>query len=202
MTSTRKFLLTRLHSLAGILPLGLFLLEHLYSNAIAMLGAKAYDAQVETLLHIPFLPVLEILFIAVPLLYHAGYGIYIAFIAKNNAISYSFTRNWMFVLQRSTGIVTLIFIIYHLWEFRISSLIYGTPVNFHAVQEHLANPFIFIFYIIGVVSTTFHFSNGIWAGLITWGITAGPKAQRLSAYVSYTLFIILSAIGVGTLFAF
>jgi succinate dehydrogenase / fumarate reductase cytochrome b subunit len=202
MTSTRKFLLTRLHSLAGILPLGLFLLEHFYSNAIAMFGAEAYDTHIKGLLGIPFLPIIEILFIAIPLFYHAGYGIYIAFIAKHNTISYSYTRNWMFTLQRFTGIVTLIFIIYHLWAFRISSLIYGTPVNFQAVQDHLANPLIFIFYIVGVISTTFHFSNGIWAGLITWGVTAGPKSQRISAYASYTLFIIISAVGVATLFAF
>lgn len=200
--SARKFLLTRLHSLAGILPLGLFLLEHLYSNATAMLGAEAYDRQVQAILGIPFLPLIEVLFIAIPLLYHAGYGLYIVFIARNNAISYSYARNWMFVMQRASGIITLVFVIYHLWSFRISSLIFGTPVNYQAVQEHLANPWILMFYILGVVATIFHFTNGLWAGLVTWGITSGAASQRISARITFTLFIVLSAAGVATLFSF
>lgn len=198
----RKFWLTRLHSLAGILPLGLFLLEHLYSNAVAMYGADEYNRQIERLQSIPFLPVLEVLIIAIPLIYHAVFGLYIAFIARNNTISYSYSRNWMFVLQRMSGILTLVFVVYHLWAFRLSNLLFGTPIDFNAVQDHLANPAIFIFYIIGVVATTFHFSNGLWGALITWGVTVGPKAQRLSAVFTYAVFAVLSISGIATLFSF
>lgn len=137
--STRSFLLLRLHSLAGIVPLGLFLLEHLYSNAVAMLGESEYNAQIERLHSIPFLSLLEIFLIAIPLLYHAAYGIYIAFTAKNNLNSYSYWRNWMFVLQRVSGIITLLFILYHLWAFRLATLFFATPVNFSSVQEHLGS---------------------------------------------------------------
>jgi succinate dehydrogenase / fumarate reductase cytochrome b subunit len=200
--SSRHFLLGRLHSLAGIVPLGLFLLEHLYSNAIAMLGKEAYDRHVATLLGIPFLPVLEVLFIAIPLLYHAGYGIYIGMIAKNNPYRYSYPQNWMFFAQRVSGLITLVFLLYHLWVFRLSSLIFATPVHYDAVQTHLQNPLIFAFYALGVVSTTYHFSNGIWTGLITWGITVGPSAQRLSSVLRLALFVVLSGVGIGTLFAF
>jgi succinate dehydrogenase / fumarate reductase cytochrome b subunit len=201
-TSPRKFVLTRLHSLAGLLPLGVFLLEHLYSNALAMLSPQAYDKQVNMLQGLPFLVLIEVLFIGLPLLYHAGYGLYIAFIARNNAISYGYARNWMFALQRASGVLTLVFVIYHLWAFRISSLIFGTPVNYQAVQEHLANPGILLFYIVGVVATIFHFTNGLWAGLITWGITVGAAAQRVSARITFVLFIVLSLVGIATLFSF
>lgn len=105
--SSRRFLLGRLHSLAGIVPLGLFLLEHLYSNAIAMLGRAEYDRQVNMLLGIPFLPVIEVLFIAIPLIYHASYGIYIGMISKNNPYRYSYAQNWMFFAQRASGLITL-----------------------------------------------------------------------------------------------
>jgi succinate dehydrogenase / fumarate reductase cytochrome b subunit len=98
--------------------------------------------------------------------------------------------------------VTLVFILYHLWVFRISSLIFGTPVNFDAVHGHLHNPAVFAFYVLGVLSTTFHFSNGLWTAMITWGITAGEKAQRISSAVRYAVFLVLSAVGVGTLISF
>ncbi|MEW9673740.1 succinate dehydrogenase [Ammoniphilus sp. 3BR4] len=179
----RKFLLTRLHSLAGIFAFRSF-------------------PQIERLQSIPFLPVLEVLIIALPLIYHAVFGLYIAFIAQNNAISYSYSRNWMFVLQRMSGVVTLVFVVYHLWAFRFSNLLFGTPVDYHAVQAHLENPAIFVFYIIGVVATTFHFSNGLWGALITWGVTVGPKAQRRSAVFTYGVFAVLSISGIATLFSF
>ncbi|WCK56352.1 succinate dehydrogenase [Aneurinibacillus sp. Ricciae_BoGa-3] len=198
----RNFLLTRLHSLAGIFPLGLFLIEHLYSNSVAMFGAVQYNQQVERLQSIPFLSVVEIVLIAIPLFYHAVFGLYFAFIARNNTISYSYSRNWMFLLQRLSGVVTLIFIVYHLWVFRIAHLLFGTPIDFNVVHTQLANPWILSFYIIGIMSTTFHFSNGLWGALVTWGITVGPKAQQKSAMLAYTFFLILGGIGIATLFSF
>jgi succinate dehydrogenase / fumarate reductase cytochrome b subunit len=200
--TSRSFLLLRLHSLAGIVPLGLFLLEHYYSNAVAMLGKHAYNLQIEKLQAIPFLPLLEIVLIAIPLLYHAGYGIYIAAAARNNVSRYAYRRNWMFLLQRLSGIITLIFILYHLWAFRLANLFFGTPVNFDTVQEHLSNPLIVAFYVLGVVSTTFHFTNGLATGLITWGVTINGKSQRAASNLLLGMFVLLSGIGISTLMAF
>jgi len=200
--SSRLFLLGRLHSLTGIIPLGLFLLEHLFSNAIAMLGKERYDQHVQTLMGIPFLPFFEIVFIALPLLFHAGYGIYIGWIGKNNPYRYSYTRNWMFVLQRASGLITLVFILYHVWAFRLSSIFLGTQVNYEAVSAHLAQPFIFAFYIVGMIATTFHFSNGLWTGLITWGIATGIRSQQVASVVRVLLFLALCGTGIGTLVSF
>ncbi|MDT3417054.1 succinate dehydrogenase / fumarate reductase cytochrome b subunit [Brevibacillus aydinogluensis] len=200
--STRRFLLARLHSLTGLVPLGLFLLEHLYSNAIALMGQEAYDRHVQTLSGIPFLPVVEVLFIALPLLYHAVYGIYIGMMAKVNPYRYAYRQNWLFIAQRVSGGITLVFVLYHIWAFRLSSLLFDAPVNYEAVQAHLQNPFIFAFYVLGVIATTFHFSNGLWTGLITWGITVGPRGQRISSVLRTLLFAGLCGVGVGALIAF
>lgn len=200
--SKKKFLYSRLHSLAGIVPLGLFLIEHFYSNATAIFGEEAYNKQIEGLQSIPFLPVFEIVFIALPLLFHAIYGIYLALASKNNTLTYTYRRNWMFLFQRITGIVTLIFVIYHVWSFRLSTAITGTEVNFQLVNEHLQNPWIFGFYVVGVVSTSYHFCNGLSTGLITWGITIGKKSQRIAVLLSLILFAVMSVIGISTLFTF
>lgn len=196
------FLLSRLHSLAGIVPLGAFLIEHLYSNAVALQGASAYDKQVATLQGIPFVWILEIFLILLPLLYHAGYGIYVAFLSSPNTRTYGYGSNWRFLLQRVSGIVTLLFVVYHVWSFRLKSAFFGTEVDFHAVSAHLLNPWIFAFYVLGVLSTTFHFTNGLWSGLITWGITTGPRAQQISGRILLVLFALLSVVGLGSLLAF
>ena len=43
-----SFLLRRLHSLTGIVPIGAFLLEHFISNYEAFKGPEAYGAQVNS----------------------------------------------------------------------------------------------------------------------------------------------------------
>ena len=63
---------------------------------------------------IPFLLAVEFLLIYIPILYHGLYGIHIAFTAKENIGHYSLFRNWMFALQRFSGIVTFVFIFMHL----------------------------------------------------------------------------------------
>src|SRR5437899_8013243 len=48
-----SFLLRRLHSLSGIVPIGAFLVEHFISNAFATRGPAAYAKQVEFLSSFP-----------------------------------------------------------------------------------------------------------------------------------------------------
>src|SRR5438067_9386568 len=74
-----SFLLRRLHSLSGIIPVGVFLVEHFISNAFATRGPGAYSKQVELLSGLPFVFYLELFGIWLPILYHALYGFYIWF---------------------------------------------------------------------------------------------------------------------------
>lgn len=57
----------------------------------------------------------------------------------------------MFVFQRISGIVTLIFISWHVWETRIQAML-GKEVNYDMMADILNNPAMFAFYLVGVVS--------------------------------------------------
>ena len=61
---------------------------------------------------------------------------------------------------------------------------------------------IFLFYILGISATVFHFSNGIRSFLIHWGITIGPESQRISAVVCAGIGLILLYIGIDALWAY
>src|SRR5690606_2506683 len=100
MAGNRESFYRRLHSLLGVIPVGLFLIQHLVVNHFATKGADSFNKAAHFMESLPFRYVLEIFVIFLPLLFHAIYGIYIAFTAKNNASRYNFFRNWMFVLQR------------------------------------------------------------------------------------------------------
>ena len=77
-----QFYLRRIHSLLGVIPIGAFLLVHLTVNHQATKGAGAFDKASQFMESLPFLLALEILLIYLPILYHALYGVHIAFTAK------------------------------------------------------------------------------------------------------------------------
>jgi len=185
----------------GVIPVGVFLTQHLVVNNFATRGAEAFNKAAGFMELLPFRYALEIFIIFLPILYHAIYGLYIAFTAKNNAVSYGYFRNWMFVFQRISGIVTLIFISWHVWETRIQAML-GKEVNYDMMADILNNPAMFAFYLVGVVSTIFHFANGLWTFCISWGITVSPRSQRISTYVTLAIFLGLSYVGVSALLAF
>lgn len=194
----RDFLFRRLHSLLGVVPVTLFLFIHLFTNAFATKGAEAFNDKVGVLESIPFLPIVEFLFIFLPLLYHGVYGMYVAYTSGYNAGKFSWGRNVMFTLQRASGVITFIFIIYHLWTTKFS----GDNPSFDMVAQIVSNPLQFWFMIIGTVMAVFHLANGLWGFFIHWGVTVGPRAQRVSAFVMGVLFVALSGVGVAALMAF
>lgn len=202
MGSQNHFLIRKLHSLSGIIPVGIFLVEHLFINSFAAKGAEAFDEKVAWMQSIPFMGLLEIFVVALPLLFHALYGIYIAFTSKGNVGLYGYYRNWFYSLQRWTGIIAFIFVIYHVSVTRLNNLFLGWEVSFSNMAEHLANPLVLAFYVVGLVSATFHFANGLWAFLVSWGITIGPNAQRVSTAVCSGIFLVITALGVWSLIGF
>lgn len=197
----REYTFRKWHSLMGVIPVGVFLTQHLIVNNFATRGAEAFNKAAGFMELLPFRYALEIFIIFLPILYHAIYGLYIAFTAKNNAVSYGYFRNWMFVFQRISGIVTLIFISWHVWETRIQAAL-GKEVSYDMMADILNNPAMFAFYLVGVVSTIFHFANGLWTFCISWGITVSPRSQRISTYVTLAIFLGLSYVGVSALLAF
>lgn len=201
MAGNREYLNRRLHSLLGVIPVGVFLIQHLVVNNFATRGEEAFNDAAHFMESLPFRIVLETFIIFLPLLYHAIYGIYIAFTAKNNVSKFGYFRNWMFMLQRISGVITLVFVSWHVWETRIAAA-FGADVNFDMMASIFSNPFMIVFYIVGVVSTIFHFANGLWSFAVSWGITVTPRSQLISTYVTIALFLALSYVGVSTIFAF
>jgi succinate dehydrogenase / fumarate reductase, cytochrome b subunit len=199
----RHFILRKLHSLSGVVPVGLFLLEHIYTNAFAMAGRDAYGEQVEKIQNIvphQFLICLEVGFIFLPILFHALYGFYVMFSGQNNTKHYGHMKNWMYVLQRITGVILFFYIIFHVtttWGTRAKG-----AMLWDVMYNSLQNPFVFMFYVLGIASAVFHFSNGLWTFCFSWGITVGPRSQRIAGYAFLLLGLLLFAVGLASLIAF
>ncbi|KGA98136.1 succinate dehydrogenase cytochrome B558 [Alkalihalobacillus alcalophilus ATCC 27647 = CGMCC 1.3604] len=201
MAGNQEYFNRRLHSLLGVIPIGIFLVQHLVVNHFATRGASAFNQASHFMESLPFRYALELFIIFIPILYHGIYGIYIAFTAKNNVQRYSTFRNWMFMLQRFTGVFLLIFIAWHVYETRFQAAL-GVEVNYDMMADILSSPFMLAFYILGVVSATFHLANGIWSFLVSWGITVTPRSQRIATYVTMAIFFALTFVGIRAILAF
>src|ERR1041385_3393023 len=149
-----SFLLRRLHSLSGIVPVGAFLLEHFISNAFATNGPNAYGAQVKFLTGLPFVLVLEIVGIYIPLLYHALYGFYIWFRGQSNVSDYPWAGNFMYAAQRWTGALAFVYMGWHTYTMRFSGIhiLTNNGAAFAKVQMELQNPWAAAFYVVGITA--------------------------------------------------
>ena|SRR3990167_1810581 len=197
------FLLRRLHSVSGIVPVGAFLLIHLYKNSHALLGEEAYNKMVEGIHSLPLLLSMEILGIWLPILYHGIYGIVLVFGAKSNVTKYpQYFNNWMYTLQRWSGMVAFAFIIWHFWGTWMQSYLYGAKVEFSMMSDIANSPWQLTLYIIGIGAAVYHLANGVWTFGITWGVLVGPRSQRVVHVISLLAGLVLFLISVKVLFAF
>ncbi len=207
------FLLRRLHSLTGIVPIGVFVIFHLFTN-MQMVFEGAFQHEVEFIHSMPALLFLEIFGLWLPIAFHAGLGFVYTFSGRPNSTAYPYGGNWRYTLQRVTGILAFIFIFVHIatlrWGWSFGGLL-DTPFYLHgpngeplahastalALQHHWL---VAVLYGVGVMSVVFHWSNGLWTAAITWGLTISEAAQKRWGYVCAGLFTALTLFTAGAMY--
>jgi succinate dehydrogenase / fumarate reductase cytochrome b subunit len=209
------FLLRRLHSLTGIIPIGAFLIFHLLTNSTAFEGPERFNEHVKGIHSLPFLVAIEILFIFLPITYHAAYGVLIALAGKMNQGQYPYMDNWRYTLQRITAWITVVFIAVHLLHFRFAhwfgvmeyKAAIDQPGGFFALTQHGFFALLFptwlwmILYLVGLTAAVYHFCNGIVTFCITWGITVGDASRKRLSVAAGGLGIVLVLWGMLSLYA-
>jgi len=204
------FVFRKLHQLTGIIPLGAFLLEHLYTNSKALTGPGDFNRAVTDLQSIPYVLFVEIGFIFIPLIYHAVFGMFITWEMRPNNLSYPYPRNWFYTVQRVTGVILFFFILFHVLNFRFGLLpgLNDKSVAHYPNQAYdiVANEFqlwwVVAIYAVGIVSTVWHLANGIWLFLVDWGLVIGERAQRLTGYACIAFGVLLLALWANVTLAF
>ena len=198
----RAFWLRRLHSLTGIVPIGLYVIVHIGINSFAASGSDVYDRVAHFLESLPYLIAIEIPFIWLPILYHSLYGIYIHATGRANPLQYPYPNNTLYAIQRWSGIVTLLFIGWHFWQTRLANYIYGTPIDFRMMAEIFADPKWVIFYAIGLTAVAFHLANGMRTFMLTWGIVVGDHARGAMAKAVAVFGALFLAVSLAAIWAF
>lgn len=204
-TNAVPFYLRRFQSLLGIIPVGVFVLFHGFVNSLAFYhGAEKWDEAVAMIHDMPYLMVLRIGGIAVPILLHAILGFYIWIYCQRNVEHYGYTRNWLYTLQRWTGVFAFFFICFHVYELAIQWHFTTEMEKIESwyVADYFKNVPIIIFYFLGITAVVFHFANGIWNFLIKWGFTVGEKSQTISGVVCTIFGLVIYYFFLSSLFFF
>lgn len=203
--SRRPYVLRKLHSLSGIIPVGGFMCFHLWENSNALQGQDRFEEAVGQINHMPYLAVLEWALILLPLAFHAGYGVKLALVSKPNVRSYPYSRNWMYTLQRTSGLLAFAFILFHLYEYWFQKLSgkLGPEQFYGALCANMSStmggvPVIALVYVLGVAACAFHFANGLWGFCFSWGITVSKRSQQLAATAFGVLGVVLFLLGANT----
>lgn len=131
MPSKHEFLQRRLQSIAGFVFV-LFLIEHLLTNSMSALfvgdDGKGFVDSVNFIHSLPYLPVIEVLFVAMPIVLHGWYGIdrllsarYNSFRTDGSSPSLPLARNKAFTWQRITSMVLIVALALHVYYMRFSN---------------------------------------------------------------------------------
>ncbi len=223
------FLIRRLHSLTGIVPIGAFLFPHLTTNSSIMWGsilgashlAEGGHAGVETFQHevnfihsMPFLILIEIMVLWLPIAFHGILGFLYVFTGRMNAKSYPYVANWRYVLQRVSGILGLFFIFVHVASLRWGWSFFGMMPDWdglHAASTTAAHfqdgstlrtIAMCVIYLVCVSALVYHFANGLWTAAITWGVTRTVAAQQRWGYICVLVGLGLGSMGVASVIGF
>ncbi len=204
------FWIRRLHSLTGIIPVGVFLCFHLIINGTVVLSKSGETFQnaviaIHALDRLGVLRIVEVLGIFIPLAFHAVIGVQIWLSGKQNVATYRYGGNIRYTLQRWTAIIVLLFILYHVWQMHWLGAVFGGGkfdphhAPYTAAETLQAAWWIAPIYVIGILAAVFHFCNGIWTFLIVWGIAIGRNAQARLGYVCAGVGIVLTVVGLAAL---
>lgn len=209
-----EFLLRRLHSLSGLIPVGAYMCVHLITNASVLESPATFQKNVYTIHSLGnLLPFVEWTFIFIPILFHAIFGVIIIRSGLPNHSAYTNGSNFRYTMQRVTGMIAFVFIMWHVFHMHgwfHNDAWMGFAEQFGGAKFRAYNAastaaaalqswVVVGLYSIGILSCVFHLANGIWTMGITWGVWISAPAQQRALYACTLFGIALAVVGMSAL---
>jgi succinate dehydrogenase / fumarate reductase cytochrome b subunit len=192
----------RAFSLTGIVPLGAFVVVHLAANARALAGDEAFARVAHRFEHVPALGLVEAIVVFAPLLFHAGFGLWLV-VTRRPLATPSPYPPVLRVAMRVTGVLAVAFLAMHLPELR-----FRTPTARPAGDAlltmlaadlssmHAGVPLRAVAYLLGTACVCFHFATGLWGAFAATprgeARTTRRRAAWWAAAVGTTMWILFA----------
>ncbi len=192
------------HSLSGVVPVGLFMVVQLWVHAKALAGPQVYHDTLTGLARLPAMAELQA-FVLVSLGFHAGYGLVLAARARYNIGRYPHSGNWIYTLQRLTGLLALAFIALHGATVWLPAFLGWVPLGelyptlvakLSATQAGV--PWLSLAYLLGIGACTFHLAVGLWTFGVRWGLLTTRRARSWSGAAVVVVGLVVFGLGANT----
>ncbi len=196
----------KLHSIAGVVPLGIFTIYHLGVLSFSLSGPETYDRVNRFLYRVPVsIQIgLEALLVWVPLAFHMIYGVIIASRQESNEDK---RHHRIVLLQKIAGVFLAVFVIFHFCTTTLQVKLRGNNpevVNYAAMQAQLSSSGYVILgiYALGVLTASYHLSYGLWTFGKRGAFAGTERAQAAVMKISFCLFVALTFLGWASLAGF
>lgn len=177
----------RLQSFSGILPLGTYVIYHLWTNWAVVRGREQWvDRVIWVSDH--FGSILEILFYSF-LTVH----VLLAIFGKAGSDSPLLGSRGRRRTQQVSGAVSLLFIlyhIYHVWPWH-SGPDSSVRDSYAILWSSLPEPAYLAIYLFGMTIVYFHFANGLSRAAVSWDLVSTERAFRVVRYAVSIAVIVL-----------
>jgi succinate dehydrogenase / fumarate reductase cytochrome b subunit len=161
-----------------------------------------WDARLDALYSRPLWLWFEVLFIYLPIAFHAGLGVYLSLRARPNFARNPYFGNLKYAMQRLSGLGLVVFVVAHVIKTRFSAALLHEPLSWAHMNIGLHHALTLSTYVLGIAGASFHLANGLWTFLISWGFTRGPRAYRRTEAASIVAFLVLLFIGFRAILGF
>ncbi len=195
-----------------MLPLGVFLVLHLWMNARALWGDAAFASTVDAMHRSRALTFVEVAFVFAPLLVHGLIGLRLAVEREPLVVPSPYTP-WTLAAMRASGVVVAAFLVMHLFDLRFRATgarlgggELGTLLAAGLSSTSAGVPWRGVAYLVAVACTAFHFAAGSWgfyarsrqgqgsAGRLRWAAT-GAGVVGVALTLGYADVVVFHATG-------
>ncbi len=191
---SRRYVLEKLGSFIGLIPLGLWTAVHLWNNLAAFGGAQRWNESVTHHAN----PTGELVGLGALIffvLWHTIWGITRMKKAKPNGQPY--LGNWRWWLQRVSAVGLLFFIGAHLVLAKFEPLFEtGRPETFQDIAAHMAHhPPTLIVYVLGIAAIAYHLGNGLWNFSFSFGLLTSQRGLKWGTWIAALVVVALLVVG-------
>ncbi len=195
-SKTISYILTRrVHSLIGMVSLGLFIFSNLILGTLMVKNPNLMSGWTVFVDSVPILRVLEFLVIIIPIIFYLFYTMIIAYNGSSNTMDYSFLGNWLYFLNRIAATVMLVFVLYHIYAVHLHCFVAKEPANLIYLKSLISSKSIMVFYLIGTLATIFNCAIAWMNGAMIFGLTATAKSRKLVSIKMWLFVFTFSAWG-------
>lgn len=201
-SALRNFFWQRSATILALLPLGVWVVVHVWRNLSAFDSPQAWSQSVVHQPH-PIAAAITWTIVLLPLVLHTIWGLGRVMQSRPNNGHYNYFGNFRYLIQRVTALGVLAFVGAHIWlAFLHPRVVEGHAETFEDIAWHMRNhPPTLAVYMLGTLAVMYHLGNGLATSAMAFGIGTTQRSQKRVERIALFAFLLLLTLAWGAIYA-